>query len=1367
MLFFGGRMANKRKIGAMIALDGEKEFRQSVTSCNKALTTMRSEMKLVEAQTAGQANTLETLRSKHDVLSRTLDTAAEKEEAVRRGLEHAEEQYNKTGEELESYRKYLELARASLRELEESSDATDESLKKQRQIVSDLSGVVSKGEETYQKAGDRVNDWKKQLNNAEAQVIRATQALNENDALMKEAENSYDHCAKSIDAFGNEVDDTAEKLTSFGSTLKVRVNDALIDFGKNAVTSAIQGATELQDAENKLAASTGATADEMEKYSGAMEDIYNSGYGESVTEIADGMAMVKQYTGEVDPTKLQELTENAMALDDTFSNMDMGETLRGVDSLMQNLGLDAEAAFDYIVVGAQNGLNKSGELTDNIAEYGQLWGQAGFSAQEMFTILQNGLDAGAYNLDKVNDFVKEFGISLSDGRIEENLSSFSTETQNLFHAWQNGQATTRDVFYSVINDLASMTNQQEALTIASNTWSALGEDNAMAVITSLTQVNNTYANVRGSMESLKEVRYDSVTNEYKKLGRTMQSEVITPVLQKFLPVAQKGMKLLADNIDTIVPIAGAAGAAMATIWVAKKATTTITNLKDTAKNIKSLVTNLVTHTTATAADTAATAADTVAKGAQATATGAATVAQEGLNTAMAANPVGLLVTGIAALVAGITTFVALSGDATDSTSVLRSEVKAMKEDLQESQEALESSMQSAKDTVDSAAADAQLADGIAEELMNLASATDNTAGKQERMAVLVAELNQLYPDMGLEIDSVTGKLNMTNEELQNYVDNLQNAAMAQAYQDAFAESFDAVTAAQKELIDSEMTLEEATANREAAQRNLEAVEYEMQQRQEKLRDLEDGLSEKLADGTLTMDEYNRQVADLTSNVITWNGTSENAQDLMQRLTDQVNEAKDIEDEAKEAVSEHTEAVEEATGVAENYQERYMEMNGTVNENTAAIQGNTGAMQEQQEAAQASISVAGQELEAFQGLSEEQQNLAVNVTNAVLEMQGTVQEYLSQSGQMFQEFTDVTTVNTTDLLNNMQSQVDGVKQWEENISSLMETTKTTADGTMVALDEGLVQYLANMGPEGAAYAQAFVNMTGDEMQKANELWSEKLNIENFTNTEGQSLTQGIGELAAGGEEAFANLAESLGAQAEDSGRYVVQGLVDGMVAAQGEAETAGEDLGVKTTDGLDTGLGVASPSWKARSSGLYVGVGLANGLRDGQTSAESAAGHVGYLVITAIQQKLNSDTIQNIGYSVSTGLALGIRSGESEVIRAAQEVAQSAITAANNKLEINSPSHVFERIGAGTIEGYVKGVDENARAARKSVVNALDMKLASRDIQIQANAAGTLIDYNLLAATMVTALKRAGLTIKYNGREFGRVLSDMGVAFNNG
>lgn len=46
MRFLGGSMA-KKKVGAYITLDGEKEFRAAVTSCNKSLQAMKSEMKLV------------------------------------------------------------------------------------------------------------------------------------------------------------------------------------------------------------------------------------------------------------------------------------------------------------------------------------------------------------------------------------------------------------------------------------------------------------------------------------------------------------------------------------------------------------------------------------------------------------------------------------------------------------------------------------------------------------------------------------------------------------------------------------------------------------------------------------------------------------------------------------------------------------------------------------------------------------------------------------------------------------------------------------------------------------------------------------------------------------------------------------------------------------------------------------------------------------------------------------------------------------------------------------------------------------------------------------------------------------------------
>ena len=103
------------------------------------------------------------------------------------------------------------------------------------------------------------------------------------------------------------------------------------------------------------------------------------------------------------------------------------------------------------------------------------------------------------------------------------------------------------------------------------------------------RVNGAYKNVKGSMESIKSIKYDSVTNQWKELGRTFQTDVMTPALKKFLPAAQKGMTVLADNIETIVPVATAAGTAVGTIFVAKKAKTLIKDIKDVGSGIGSLI----------------------------------------------------------------------------------------------------------------------------------------------------------------------------------------------------------------------------------------------------------------------------------------------------------------------------------------------------------------------------------------------------------------------------------------------------------------------------------------------------------------------------------------------------------------------------------------------------------------------------------------------------------------------------------------------------------------------------------------------------------------------------------------------------------
>lgn len=58
--------------------------------------------------------------------------------------------------------------------------------------------------------------------------------------------------------------------------------------------------------------------------------------------------------------------------------MDVAETSRAAKAMVENFGIAAEDAFDYIAKGAQDGLDYSGELLDNISEYSVQFKSWGF-----------------------------------------------------------------------------------------------------------------------------------------------------------------------------------------------------------------------------------------------------------------------------------------------------------------------------------------------------------------------------------------------------------------------------------------------------------------------------------------------------------------------------------------------------------------------------------------------------------------------------------------------------------------------------------------------------------------------------------------------------------------------------------------------------------------------------------------------------------------------------------------------------------------------------------------------------------------------------------------------------------------------------
>ena len=1334
-----GETLAQKKIGAYITLDGEKEFRAATTACNKSLSTMKSEMKLVEAQTAGSANSLETLERKHEVLSKTLDEQIQKEVAVSAGLEHAQKDYKRVGSELESYRSKLDRARATLDDMKQSSDTTEEALNDQSEQVEQLEKIVSKGEETYRRAGNRVQDWKKQLNNAEAQTIRTTKALNENAAYMKEAESATDKCAKSIDEFGNHVDDTADKLTSFGTIFKANLKNTAVEIGKETFASAVQGTLDLEDAQNKLQASTGATKQVTKEYSEQMKEAYADGYGDSIDNVADAMARVKQYTNETDPSKIRELAENGMALEDTF-NMDLSESIRGADALMENMGLTGEQAFDYIAKGAQNGLDKSGELTDNLAEYSSLWAQAGFSAEEMFTIMQNGMDSGAYNLDKINDYVKEFGNSLADGRIEQNISSFTGETQNLFNQWKAGEASTKQVFRSVISDLAGMENQQQALTIASNTWSSLGEDNAMKVITSLNDVNNTYKNVQGTMEQVKNIRYDSVANQWKSLGRTFQTSVLSPLMEDFLPVAKSGMELLEDNIEGIASAAKVAAPAVAGIFAVKKGNEAAKLLKDTQKNIKSVTQWVSAHTVAKASETAAETANTTAKTANTTATvagtaattahsaitTAATAAQMAFNAALLANPAAVMLVGITALVGVVAALSGSMEEATTRTDELAEATDGSIQKVESATQSLEKSTQEWSDTLGDLRAQEGVADNLVTELYELEGQSGKTDEQIGRMNSIVGQLNSMFPELSLSIDENTGALNANEQQTRRSID----AAL----------ELSKVSAAQEKMADISEDLVEAEMAKYDAEQNLKDIGDELNELDEERKRITEESAEATKNGAESYVEYNGKMMDAQSalmEIADAERTLTEKRDEQQESLDGLTEKYDEANSQYQSAYEYTQSLTE--GTAANTE--------ATNQNTEAKQANAEADTAKQETSAVSIEVLGEETAAYQNLSATQQQLAVDVTNGVLTMQENVQSALESQMNMFEEFDGGVQLSTDQLLSNMQSQIDGVTAWEQNLSTLADR----------GINQGLLQKLAEMGPQGAGYVQTFASMTDSELSKANDLWSQSVDIKGMTNDWGQQLLESGAANIAGG---ISNLTPLMQA----SGANTVMGLVQGMQQAQATAEAQGNDLGVKTIDSVNNGLGVQSPSRKTKQSGVFTAQGLAQGMLTGRPVVMSAAMSIATSVVTQINSQLTSSKFVVAGMNVSSGLASGIRAGKSQVISAASEVASAAIQAANDKLEIHSPSHVFRRMGSNTMDSYVLGVKDRGEVVKKSVTNALNFEDVSGRIDTRIGSAG-IAEQKMLRNVLLEAMSQIKIVAYLNGREITRELSDMGVMFS--
>lgn len=336
------------------------------------------------------------------------------------------------------------------------------------------------------------------------------------------------------------------------------IGAAMVGVGAIAVNTA----TDMSSAMNGFAAETGASKEEMERYQGVLEKVYANNYGDSFEDIADAMADIRKNLGDMDDESLQNVTESAFALRDTFE-YEIPESTRAAKAMMDNFGTSGEDAMDLIAAGAQNGLDYSGELLDSISEYSVQFAKLGLDADDMFKIFQKGADTGAFNLDKVGDAVKELSIRVVDGSdtTAEGFTQIGLNAEEMSAKFAEGGDSAKEAFQETINALASMEDPLKQNTAGVDLFGTMWEDLGVDAVTALADISDGAYDTADAMGQIKKVKYDDLSSMMEALKRNVEllllplGESLMPILlelvQAVLPVVQS---LLVPLIDLLAQI---------------------------------------------------------------------------------------------------------------------------------------------------------------------------------------------------------------------------------------------------------------------------------------------------------------------------------------------------------------------------------------------------------------------------------------------------------------------------------------------------------------------------------------------------------------------------------------------------------------------------------------------------------------------------------------------------------------------------------------------------------------------------------------------------------------------------------------------
>lgn len=729
-------MSQKYTIGAEIALDGEKDFRNAVTNINKELTILRTELKKTSFEYEGNENCIEALTAKQNSYEKQIDQYKKQIDVINKAIEHSskvwgensqvvltwkaklaqtesglitaernlkkisvqlggqEAEYQSVGNatrifssEISAVNDKLSINESELKKLtaqySENTGSVEsltakqkvylESIENQKQKISILNDALRDSEERYGAGSKETLKWHKQLTDTETALIKAEKALDTlNDELNKQ-DSELDEAEKAVKDYAKSLDNANVSALTFGDLLKSNILGDLITDGFREAGSYVK-------------------------------DFIHNGI-----ELASNLAEVQN------------------VVDVTFGD-GAEQIYQWADAAAESFGMSSLAAQEYN--GTMGAMLKSMGLTDNaVREMSMdMVGLAGDMASFYNLDVERAFEKIRSGISGETEPLKQLGINMSVANLEayalsqgiETAYKSMTEAEKATLRYNYLMSVTADAQGDFARTSDSYANQQRILELQTQNLAASFGEKLLPMVNDLTGALN---------ENMPQIgdKIDTVGN------------IVTGLFN-----------FVIDNHEAVLSVITGIGMALA----AQKGAKVVGNITSAVKDFFGAV-----------------------KSGQ----GVMSALAASLNT----QPWVLAVGAIAAVTAGLVLFESSVDKVGNSIKDVNKDVKELKKNTDESIASTESEIAVFRDK--------------AARYEELREKANRTAGEEERLAQLAQELQKYMPEGTLLINEQTGAYNSLADSVDNVSEAMRRNATIAAYEEEYTELIKQRLEAQKNL----------------------------------------------------------------------------------------------------------------------------------------------------------------------------------------------------------------------------------------------------------------------------------------------------------------------------------------------------------------------------------------------------------------------------------------------------------------------------------------------------------------------------------------------------------------------------------------